>query len=221
MPAKTTGILPVREGAPADRHAGSLALRPLVLASTSRYRRMLLERLGLPFVAVAPHVDEAALPGEAPAATALRLAAAKARSVARAHPEALIIGSDQVADCDGAPIGKPGTHERAVAQLAQLSGRTVVFHTGLALLDAATGNCQAELVDVRSTFRRLSGTEIEAYLQREQPYDCAGSVRSEALGIALFARIESDDPTALIGLPLIRLTAMLLAAGYPVLAPAR
>jgi septum formation protein len=193
--------------------------RPLVLASTSRYRRALLDRLGLPFVAVAPCADEAPLPGEAPAVTALRLAEAKARSVAAAHPRALIIGSDQVADCDGEPVGKPGSHERAAAQLAQLSGRTVVFHTGLALLDAATGHCQRALVDVRSTFRRLAPAAIEAYLRREQPYDCAGSVKSEALGIVLFERIESDDPTALVGLPLIRLTDMLLAAGVPVLAP--
>jgi septum formation protein len=188
-----------------------------VLASTSRYRRMLLERLGVPFVAVSPETDEAALPGETPAATALRLAVAKARSVTRTHPDALIIGSDQVADCDGEPVGKPGNHERAVTQLGRLSGRTVVFHTGLALLDAPTGHCQSALVDVRSTFRVLTAAEIEAYLRREQPYDCAGAVRSEALGIALFERIDSDDPTALIGLPLIRLTTMLRAAGYPVL----
>lgn len=212
MSAKTIAkpVLPGRRGK-------LLETRPLVLASTSRYRRMLLERLGLPFLAVAPETDESALPGESPAATALRLAVAKARSVATAHPRALIIGSDQVADCDGEPVGKPGTHDRAIAQLEQLSGRTVVFHTGLALLDATNGACQAELVDVRSTFRRLSAAEIETYLRRDQPYDCAGAVRSEALGIALFERIESDDPTALIGLPLIRLTAMLLAAGYPVL----
>ena len=194
--------------------------RPLVLASTSRYRRMLLERLGVPFVAVAPEADETPLPGETPAATALRLAEAKARSVAEAHPDALIIGSDQVADCDGELVGKPGNHERAVALLNRLSGRTVVFHTGLALLDAVTGACQSELVDVRSTFRRLPATELEAYLRCEQPYDCAGAVRSEALGITLFERIESDDPTALIGLPLIHLTTMLRAAGYPVLASA-
>jgi septum formation protein len=188
-----------------------------VLASTSRYRRMLLARLGVSFVAVSPETDEAALPGETPAATALRLAVAKARSVTRTHPDALIIGSDQVADCDGEPVGKPGNHERAVTQLGRLSGRTVVFHTGLALLDAPTGHCQSALVDVRSTFRVLTAAEIEAYLRREQPYDCAGAVRSEALGIALFERIDSDDPTALIGLPLIRLTTMLRAAGYPVL----
>jgi septum formation protein len=189
----------------------------IVLASTSRYRRMLLARLLLPFVAVAPDVDESALPGETPAATAFRLAEAKARSVAHAYPEALIIGSDQVADCAGRHVGKPGTHERAVAQLAELSGQTVTFHTGIALLDAATGRCQTALVDVRSTYRHLPAGDIEAYLRREEPYDCAGSVRSEALGIALFERIESDDPTALIGLPLIRLTDMLRVAGVSVL----
>jgi septum formation protein len=212
MSAKTTVNQTLAGLAQGDRPR-----RPLVLASTSRYRRELLERLGVPFVAVAPQADERALAGEAPAATALRLAVAKARSVAPAHQNALIIGSDQVADCDGEPIGKPGTHDKAVAQLGRLSGRTVVFHTGLALLDATSGKCQSELVDVHSTYRRLSSAEIETYLRREQPYDCAGSVRSEALGIALFERIESDDPTALIGLPLIRLTTMLLAAAYPVL----
>ena len=199
--------------------AGIAPRRPLVLASTSRYRKMLLERLGLPFVAVAPGTDEIALDGETPAATAFRLSEAKARSVAGAHPHALIIGSDQVADCEGRPIGKPGTHERAVAQLTELSGQTVVFHTGLCLLDAGSGECQTALVDVRSTFRFLAASEIEAYLRSERPYDCAGSVRSEARGIALFERIESDDPTALIGLPLIRLTSMLRAAGVVVLVP--
>jgi septum formation protein len=178
---------------------------------------MLLERLSLPFIAVAPGTDETPFAGEAPAATALRLAEAKARSAAHAHPNALIIGSDQVADCDGASVGKPETHERARQQLSELSGKTVVFHTGLALVDAVTGKCQTALVDVRSTYRDLSATEIEAYLRREQPYDCTGSVRSEALGIALFESIESSDPTALIGLPLIALTTMLRAAGIRVL----
>jgi septum formation protein len=182
---------------------------------------MLLERLAIPFVAVAPGTDERPQAGETPAAAAFRLAEAKARSVAAAHPDALIIGSDQVADCQGSHVGKPGTHERAVAQLLELSGQTVIFHTGLALLDAATGECQTALVDVRSTFRFLSAVEIDAYLRREAPYDCAGSVRSEGLGIALFESIESDDPTALIGLPLIRLTRMLAAAGVPVLVRAR
>ena len=182
---------------------------------------MLLERLGLLFEAVSPQVDESPLPGEAPAATAFRLAAAKARSVAGIYRDALIIGSDQVADCQGQAIGKPGTHENAVAQLTTLSGQTVVFHTGLALLDSASGACATALVDVTSTYRHLTREEIESYLRREQPYDCAGSVRSEALGIALFERIESDDPTALIGLPLIQLSRMLAAAGITVLAPPR
>ncbi len=194
--------------------------RPLVLASTSRYRRALLERLGIPFSALAPAVDETPLPGEAPRATALRLSEAKARSVARHRPEALVIGSDQVADCDGRAVGKPGHHEAALAMLTALSGRTVVFHTGLALLDGTTGRCATAMVDVRSTFRRLSAAEIGSYLAREQPYDCAGAVRSEGLGIALFESIASDDPTALIGLPLIRLVSMLREAGVPVLAPA-
>jgi septum formation protein len=207
--------------ASAQQNAGAGRDRRLVLASTSRYRRVLLERLGLAFEAVAPQVDETPLPDETPAATAFRLAAAKARSVANTRPDALIIGSDQVADCGGQPIGKPGTHDHAVAQLHALSGQTVVFHTALALLDAASGACQTALVDVTSTYRHLSGDEIEAYLRREQPYDCAGSVRSESLGIALFERIESDDPTALIGLPLIQLSRMLAAAGVVVLAPPR
>jgi len=212
MPAKSI----VKPGQPA-----AAAGRPLILASTSRYRRMLLERLGLAFDAVAPDVDETPLAGETPAATAFRLAKAKATGVARAHPRALIIGSDQVADWQGQPVGKPGTHENAVAQLRALSGQTVVFHTGIALLDASTGACQTALVDVRSTYRHLTPEEIDGYLQRDQPYDCAGSVRSESLGIALFERIESDDPTALIGLPLIQLARMLHAAGVAVLAAPR
>ena len=191
--------------------------RPLILASTSRYRRALLERLGIPFSAVAPAVDEAALAGETPRATALRLSEAKARSVASSRPGTLVIGSDQVADCDGRAVGKPGHHEAAFAMLTALSGRTVVFHTGLALLDEATGRCVTAMVDVRSTFRRLSAAEIAAYLARERPYDCAGAVKSEGLGIALFESIVSDDPTALIGLPLIQLVSMLRDAGAPVL----
>jgi septum formation protein len=195
--------------------------RPLVLASTSRYRRALLAQLELPFAVASPGTDETPLPGETPRTTALRLSVAKARSVAAAHPGALIIGSDQVADFDGVAVSKPGSHEQAVLQLSAMSGRTVVFHTGLALLDSATGACQSAVVDVRSTFRELARDEIEAYLRRDQPYDCAASVKSDTLGIALFARIESDDPTALIGLPLIRLTDMLRAAGVAILAPAR
>lgn len=189
-----------------------------MLASTSRYRRQLLARLLLPFDVVAPDIDETELPGEAPAATACRLADAKARVVAARRPDALVIGSDQVADCDGVAISKPGDHATAVAQLEALSGRVIVFHTAVALVDAATSAGETRLVDVRSTFRTLTATAIEHYLQRERPYDCAGAVRSEALGIALFDRIESDDPTALIGLPLIALTDMLRARGVDVLA---
>ncbi len=193
--------------------------KPLVLASTSRYRRALLERLGVPFEVFAPDIDEIALPAETPAATALRLSEAKARRVALHYPNALIIGSDQVADCNGRAIGKPGDRAHAVAQLRELSGRTVVFHTGVALVDARSGRCRRELVDVASTFRALTEVEIDVYLDREQPYDCAGAVRSEALGIALFERIASDDPTALIGLPLIALTRLLRAEGMNVLLP--
>jgi septum formation protein len=191
--------------------------RTLVLGSTSRYRRALLERLRIPFVAVAPDIEEAAVPGETPAATALRLSEAKARAVAGRFEDALVIGSDQVANCDGRPIGKPGDRMRAFAQLRELSGRTVVFHTGVALVDTRSGRCRSELVDVTSTFRTLTDVEIATYLDREQPYDCAGSVRSEALGIVLFERIASDDPTALIGLPLIALTRLLRAEGVDVL----
>jgi septum formation protein len=192
---------------------------PLILASTSRYRRELLGRLGLPFEVVAPDVDEGSLPGERPRETALRLAEAKARAVAARGSAGLVVGSDQVAECDGEPVGKPGSHEAAIAQLQRLSGRTVTFHTGVALVNAATGRVQRELVDVASTFRTLSRREIDAYLARERPYDCAGSVRSEALGITLFERIVSDDPTALIGLPLIVLARMLRAEGVDPLVP--
>lgn len=192
----------------------------LVLASTSRYRKALLERLRVPFDVAAPHVDERELPGEAPGATACRLAEAKARAVVARFPNALVIGSDQVADADGIAISKPGDHPSAVAQLRALSGRAIVFHTAVALIDAPSGRVQQRLVDVRSTFRTLSPASIEHYLRRETPYDCAGGVKSEALGIALFERIESDDPTALIGLPLIALTDMLRAEGIDVLADA-
>ena len=183
--------------------------RRLVLGSTSRYRRALLERLGLPFTVAAPDLDEAALPAETPAQTALRLAEAKARAVAVQYPDALVIGSDQVADCAGQPVGKPGSREAAVAQLRTLSGKTVVFHTGLALVDAASGRCRTSLIDVTSRFRTLRSDEIDAYLDREAPYDCAGSVKSEGLGIALISKMTGDDPNALIGLPLILLIEML------------
>lgn len=190
----------------------------LVLASTSQYRRELLERLRWPFEVAAPGVDEAALDGERPAQTALRLAEAKARAVATSRRDALVIGSDQVADSDGMAVGKPADHADAVRLLSSLSGRTIVFHTGLALVNAATGRVQRECIDVSSTFRTLTAAQIEAYLKREQPYDCAGAVKAEALGIVLFERIASEDPTALIGLPLIALTRMLRSEGIDVLA---
>ena len=189
---------------------------PLILASTSRYRRELLQRLRLPFEVLSPEVDETPRPGEAPAALALRLALAKARAVQTRRPEAVVIGSDQVADLDGEPIGKPHTHERAVAQLTRLSGRSVVFQTGVAVV--APGFEQALLAPVRVRFRALAPAEIEHYLRTEQPYDCAGSAKSETLGIALLEAIESDDPTALVGLPLIRTCALLRAAGIDPLA---
>ncbi len=192
---------------------------PLILGSTSRYRRELLDRLRLPFEVVAPQVDETPLPGESPAALALRLALAKACAVALSHPEAVVIGSDQVADLDGVPIGKPGTHERATAQLRQLSGRRAVFQTAVAVVRADIGYEQALLAPVTVQFRVLSDAEIEHYLRLEQPYDCAGSAKCETLGIALLESIDSDDPTALVGLPLIRTCALLRAAGLDPLLP--
>jgi septum formation protein len=193
----------------------------LVLASTSRYRRDLLERLRLPFDVVAPEVDEAPHGGESPADLALRLALAKAHAVAAQRPDACVIGSDQVADLDGTPIGKPGTHERAVAQLRAMSGRAVVFQTAVAVVRRSTGFARALLAPVNVRFRELSDDEIERYLRLEQPYDCAGSAKSETLGIALLESIESDDPTALIGLPLMRTCALLRAAGLDPLTNAR
>jgi septum formation protein len=189
-------------------------LRPLVLGSTSRYRRELLERLRLPFEVCAPDTDETPLPGEAPAALAQRLALAKARDVARRQPHALVIGSDQVADLHGQPLGKPGTHERAVAQLRQMRGQTVVFQTAVAVVCAASGFEASDIAAVRVRFRALSDDEIERYLQAEQPYDCAGSAKSEGLGIALLDAIDNDDPTALVGLPLIRTARLLRQAGW-------
>ena len=187
--------------------------RPLVLGSTSRYRRELLQRLNLAFDVAAPDVDETPQHDEAPRALALRLALAKARAVAQQHPDAVVIGSDQVADLAGAPLGKPGNHERAVQQLRQMRGETVVFQTAVAVVCAATGFEQIDLAPVEVKFRDLSDAEIERYLRAEQPYDCAGSAKSEGLGIALLDAIHSDDPTALIGLPLIRTCRMLRAAG--------
>jgi septum formation protein len=187
--------------------------RRLILGSTSRYRRELLERLRLPFDVVAPDVDETPHPGEAPRDLAVRLALAKARAVAAKHPEAVVIGSDQVADLDGEPLGKPGNHERAVKQLRRMRGRTVVFQTALAVVCASSGFEQQDLAPVRVVFRELADAEIESYLRLEEPYDCAGSARSEGLGVALLDAIDSDDPTALVGLPLIRTCRMLRAAG--------
>ncbi|MBK1688184.1 Maf family nucleotide pyrophosphatase [Rubrivivax gelatinosus] len=191
---------------------------PLILGSTSRYRRELLERLRLPFSVVAPQVDETPNPGETPAALALRLALAKAQAVAAAHPQAIVIGSDQVADLGGEPIGKPGTHERALGQLRRMSGNEVVFQTAVAVARADTGFARVLLAPVRVRFRALGDDEIERYLNAERPYDCAGSAKSEGLGIALLDAIESDDPTALVGLPLIRTCALLREAGLDPLA---
>ncbi len=193
---------------------------PLILGSSSRYRRELLERLRLPFEVLAPEVDETPLSGEGPAALALRLALAKARAVAALRPDAVVIGADQVADLDGEAIGKPGTHERAVQQLRRLSGRSAVFQTALAVLRPGTGFERALLAPVRVRFRTLTEGEIERYLRLEQPYDCAGSAKCETLGIALLEAIDSDDPTALVGLPLIRTAMLLREAGIDPLAAA-
>ena len=187
--------------------------RPLVLGSTSRYRRELLTRLHLPFTVAAPAVDETPLPGETPRTLALRLALAKARAVAALHPQAVVIGSDQVADLAGQPLGKPGTHERATAQLRQMRGQTVVVPTAVAVVCQATGFAQGDLAAVEVRFRDLADAEIERYLRAETPYDCAGSAKSEGLGISLLDAIVSDDPTALVGLPLIRTCRMLRTAG--------
>lgn len=187
---------------------------PLILASTSRYRRDLLSRLGLPFETRSPEVDEQEHPGESPRQTALRLARAKAQAVASRHPGAVVIGSDQIAEVLGTRLNKPGTHDNAVAQLRQMSGQSVLFHSAMAV--SAEGGAR-ELTDVVATtvrMRVLAEDVIERYLRTEQPYDCAGSAKSEGLGIALIEAIESDDPTALIGLPLIRLCAMLRDFGY-------
>ncbi len=191
--------------------------RPLVLGSTSRYRHELLQRLNLPFQVAAPQVDEAPLDGEAPATLAQRLALAKARAVAQQFPQAVVIGSDQVADLGGEPLGKPGTHERAVTQLRRMSGQVVVFQTALAVVCLETGFEAHDLAKVAVKFRTLSEQAIEDYLRTEEPYDCAGSAKSEGLGIALLESIDNDDPTALVGLPLIRTCRLLRAAGLPLL----
>lgn len=189
--------------------------RQLVLASTSPYRRSLLERLGLAFEVASPGTDESPLAGEAPPQTALRLAELKARSVAERHPEALVIGSDQVASCAGRVLDKPGSHEKALEQLRFVSGRAASFDTAVVLLDARTGEARGRVVPCTVRFRALDDARIARYLEREQPYDCAGSAKAEGLGIALIERIETEDPTSLIGLPLIALSEMLEQAGLP------
>lgn len=192
---------------------------PLVLASTSPFRRALLERLGLEFQVMAPDADESARPGEIPQDLVMRLAEAKARAVAPAFPRGLIIGSDQVAYCDGRILTKPGGREAAIAQLEASAARRVSFFTGLCLLDAGADRVWVEMVPFHVQFRPLSRAQIEAYLDREQPWNCAGSFKSEGLGVALFQRMEGEDPSALIGLPLIRLVSLLAEAGVEVLAP--
>lgn len=188
----------------------------IVLASSSPYRRSLLARLRLPFEVRARAVDESALPGEAARDTALRLAQAKARAIAPDCPAALIIGSDQVAQLDGVALGKPGTHANAVAQLKAMRGKSVLFHTALALLNARTGTLQTAEVPTTVRFRHYDDPEIERYLALERPYDCAGSARIEGIGIALVESVDSADPSALIGLPLIQLAAMLRNEGVAI-----
>ncbi|OJZ18945.1 MAG: septum formation protein Maf [Thiobacillus sp. 65-29] len=189
----------------------------LVLASTSRYRRELLSRLHVPFEVLAPDVDETPLPGESPSATALRLSVLKAQAAAASWPDALIIGSDQVLMLGEAQLGKPGNYANAFAQLKAMQGRAMVFHTALTLLNSRTGRTQTRDVPTTVHIRRLSDAQIAAYLEKEKPYDCAGSAKSESLGIALMERMDSADPTALIGLPLMALTGMLANEGVDVL----
>ena len=191
--------------------------RKLILGSTSPYRRELLGRLRILFEVAAPDVDETPNAGETPRQLACRLAMAKARAVAARFPDCVVIGSDQVADLDGQTLGKPGTHARATAQLQQMRGKTVIFQTAVAVVCQETGFAQMDLAPVKVLFRDLSDAEIETYLQAETPYDCAGSAKSEGLGIALLESIENDDPSALVGLPLIRTCRMIRAAGVKVL----
>lgn len=191
--------------------------RELVLASTSRYRRELLARLGVRFKSAAPQCDETPLTGETPSETALRLSAWKAKSLEKRYAGALIIGSDQVASAGGVRLGKPGNHDNAARQLLSLSGKSADFHTAVSLLDCRKSDLQSRVVLCRVQFRALDEKRIEAYLRREQPYDCAASAKAEGLGIALIERIDTEDPTSLIGLPLIALTGMLERAGLPVL----
>ena len=191
--------------------------RPLILGSTSRYRKELLTRLRIPFETASPDVDETPHSNESPKDLALRLALAKARAVALKYPEAVVIGSDQVADLEGTPLGKPGNHANAILQLQRMRGKTVIFQTALSVVCIATGYERTDLAEVKVKFRDLSDAEIETYLRAEEPYDCAGSAKSEGLGIALLDAIDNDDPTALIGLPLIRTCQMLREAGVKLL----
>lgn len=190
--------------------------RTLVLASTSPFRKALLERLGIAFETLSPAVDESRLPEEAADRLVMRLSEAKARAGAAVYPDGLIIGSDQVAVCGQEILGKPGNHARACEQLTLLSGQRVSFYTGLCLYDAASGNSKVDMLPYHVTFRHLSAEQIDRYLRAEQPYNCAGSFKSEGLGISLFERMQGDDPNALIGLPLIRLVSWLNEAGVAV-----
>ena len=198
-------------------HPSPAFSRTLILGSSSRYRKELLSRLNIPFEVAAPEVDETPRLNEAPKDLALRLALAKARAVASKYPEAVVIGSDQVADLEGQALGKPGNHANAVKQLQRMRGKTVIFQTALSVICLATGFEQTDLATVKVSFRDLTDAEIESYLKAEEPYDCAGSAKSEGLGIALLAAIDNDDPTALVGLPLIRTCHMLSAAGVKLL----
>lgn len=196
-------------------------LPTLILASSSRYRREVLQKLHLPFESISPSIDETPLHGERPEHTALRLAEGKARKVAENHPNALIIGCDQVATVDGMQIGKPGSHDNAVKQLSMLSGKEVIFHSALCLYDSARDQMQSTIAPYFVKFKILTPTQIETYLRLEQPYDCAGSAKSEGMGIALLEYMRGDDPNALIGLPLIALVNMLQQAGVDVLSVSR
>ena len=198
-------------------HPKQLAGLPVILGSSSRYRKELLSRLRIPFDVFSPEIDETPHPGEAPKALALRLALAKAHAVAKLHPQAVVIGSDQVADLNGVPLGKPGNHKNAVLQLQKMRGKTVIFQTALSVVCLANGYERTELAAVSVKFRDLSDADIEAYLRAEEPYDCAGSAKSEGLGIALLEAIDNDDPTALVGLPLIRTCQLLREAGVKLL----
>lgn len=217
-PSSDSSLIMITASATPPQNESGTPQRSVVLASTSSYRRELLARLRIDFEVMSPHADETPMPDEAPAALALRLAKAKAMTVAQQHPEAIVIGSDQVADLHGRPLGKPGTHIKAVQQLQSMRGQIVTFQTAVAVVCLSTGFHEVDLAAVKVKFRALTDTEIENYLQAERPYDCAGSAKSEGLGIALLESIENDDPTALIGLPLIRTARMLRAAGTQLLA---